>query len=236
MSIHTKAIAGIGVLAVLAAGSWTFADSNRNDKGVRAYGPSFTRMEHSNGKNSGAHRKEDKKDVFRSLSGVVSAKSGSTITVLAKNNAVFIVNAENAQFKNGGVGDIAVGDAVRVWGKVEGAHVSATHVFEIDVSKLSFKSHINHVVSGVVTSINGSLFVVDPFSKKTPTTTVSTNASTTYKVNGQATTSSALGVGSKVILLGTTTATSTSGNTFSVSVVHIITKGFGHLKHWFWWR
>lgn len=102
--------------------------------------------------------------------------------------------------------------------------------------KETIKEKRSHFSAGTVTSVSGSTFVIDPVGKKKATTTVSTTGSTIFKVNGQATTSSALQVGSKVFLVGTTTATSTAGDTFTASIVNIITRGFGHVKHWLWFR
>lgn len=93
----------------------------------------------------------------------------------------------------------------------------------------------SHITVGTVTSINGSTFVVDPVGKKS-TTTVSTDSMTVFKVKGEATSSSALAVGSKVFLFGTTTATSTAGDSFSASMVSIIGKGLGHLRFWLWFH
>lgn len=84
---------------------------------------------------------------------------------------------------------------------------------------------------GTVASMNGSTFIVDSFGKS-PTTTVTTSASTVFKLNGVATTSAALTAGAHVIVIGTTTATSTSGNAMDASVVIIFTKMFGFFKHW----
>lgn len=95
-----------------------------------------------------------------------------------------------------------------------------------------------HLNIGTVTAINGSTFTIDPKGPKS-TTTVTTNASTVFTAKGAATTSSALKVGSKVFLVGTTTASSTTGDSFTASVVNIFAKGFGHMRGWFhlgFWR
>ena len=47
-----------------------------------------------------------------------------------------------------------------------------------------------------------------------------------------ATTSAALAAGAHIIVIGTTTATSTSGNSVDASMVIIFTKMFGFFKHW----
>ena len=85
------------------------------------------------------------------------------------------------------------------------------------------------VSAGKVQSVNGSSFVVSRSGKAT--TTVVTNSSTLFKVNGVATTSAALSAGSRVIVIGTTTATSTSGNTIEASLVLIFSKFAGFCKH-----
>lgn len=85
-----------------------------------------------------------------------------------------------------------------------------------------------HATVGVVTAINGSSFTISPIGHKA-TTTVSTDSSTSFRADGQATTSGALQVGSHVALIGTTT----SSTSISASVVSIFNKGFGFFKHFF---
>lgn len=91
---------------------------------------------------------------------------------------------------------------------------------------------LSHISAGIVTSINGSIFTIDPFGAKS-TTTVTTTSGTTFKAKGEATTSSALTVGSKVFLFGTTTATSSTGDSFTASIVKLVGEGWGHFKFWF---
>lgn len=86
--------------------------------------------------------------------------------------------------------------------------------------------------AGVVTNVHGPVFTIDPIGLKNLVTVV-TNASTTFFLNGAATTSSALEVGSRVFLSGTTTATSSEADSFTASVVKIFTEGFGKMKLWF---
>ena len=108
-----------------------------------------------------------------------------------------------------------------------------------DVDKADVKANVaalrSHVTAGVVTSVNGSGFVIDPVGKKS-TTTISTNSSTVFKAKGGATSSAAVQVGSRVFVVGTTTATSSNGDSFSASLVALIGKGLGHLKFWHWFR
>lgn len=66
--------------------------------------------------------------------------------------------------------------------------------------RAQWEEKISHIAAGVVTSINGSVFTIDPFGPKS-TTTVTTTGSTTFKAKGSATTSSALHVGSRVFLV-----------------------------------
>ncbi len=93
-----------------------------------------------------------------------------------------------------------------------------------------------HAAVGVVTAINGSTFTIDPVGNRA-STTVSTNSTTVFRLNGNATTSSALEVGSRVALIGmpasSTGATSSPQASIEASVVSILNKGFGFFKHFF---
>jgi len=91
-----------------------------------------------------------------------------------------------------------------------------------------------HLVGGVVTSVDGLTFVIDPFGNK-PTTTITTDSATVFDSRG-ATTSAAVAVGSKVLVFGSTTATSTNGDTFAAALVKILGDGWGHLRVWLHWR
>ncbi len=86
------------------------------------------------------------------------------------------------------------------------------------------------VSAGIVTAINGTNVIFDKFGAS-GTTTASVNSGTKYKVNGQATTSAALKVGSHIVIAGSSSAA--TGGTMNVSIVYIITEGFNWLKH-FW--
>lgn len=91
----------------------------------------------------------------------------------------------------------------------------------------AFLSAIGASGAGVVTSVSGSTFTLKSRGTNS-TTTVATNTSTIYKVNGVATTSSALSAGSKVIVFGTTSPTG-----ITASLVSILNVGRGFLKHLF---
>ncbi len=178
--------------------------------------------------------------------GTVTAVSGSSITIAAKNGATYTVNAANATFRGHenvtlSLADIAVGDMIKVQGTVSGNTIVAIRVTEKDDNrdndhrKDDKNKHdtasLNRVTAGIVTSVNGSSFVIDPFGKKA-TTSVATNASTTFSIGGnKATTSSAtLASGSHVVIFG---SYSTSTNTITASNVMILAKGWGWLKHFF---
>lgn len=97
----------------------------------------------------------------------------------------------------------------------------------------TFASEFSHVTAGVVTAVDGAVFTIDPFGNR-PTTTVSTNSSTVFKVGTTTSSSSDVKVGDKVFVMGTTTATSTASDSFAASVVRILGEGLGHLRFWMW--
>ena len=90
----------------------------------------------------------------------------------------------------------------------------------------AFLNAIGAAGAGVVTSVTGPTFTIDSIGAQT-TTTVTTNGSTTYLLNGQATTSNALSVGSKVFVSGTTT----SATSITASIVSIWNSGISFLRH-----
>lgn len=88
-----------------------------------------------------------------------------------------------------------------------------------------------HVTAGVITSIDGSAFTINPFGPAA-TTTVTTDSSTVFKArHGHATTSAALAAGTRVVVLGSTTGSADS-ETFTASVVRIFADGWAHLRVW----
>jgi len=86
----------------------------------------------------------------------------------------------------------------------------------------------NNLVIGTVSSVDGSTFTVRPIGTKA-TTTVTTSSSTVFKVNGNATSSNALVVGSRVLIDGAVNGSAT----IAASIVNIFSFGFGFFKH-FW--
>jgi len=89
----------------------------------------------------------------------------------------------------------------------------------------------SHITGGVVTAVGSSTFTIDPRGKGS-TTTVTINGDTKIVTRDGATTTAAITAGTKVMVFGTTTATSTSGNTFTASVVIVFNKAIGHLRDW----
>lgn len=96
-----------------------------------------------------------------------------------------------------------------------------------NANKQAFLAAIGAANAGIVTSVNGSTFLLNSFGKN-DTTTVTTDASTVYKVNGVATTSAALSAKSRVIVFGTTSSTG-----INASIVSILNIGRGFFKHFF---
>lgn len=87
----------------------------------------------------------------------------------------------------------------------------------------------SHIVGGTVTSVSGNTFVV---SGKKATTTVTLASDVKVVTRDGATSTAAITAGSKVIAFGSTTATSTSGNSFTASIVIVINEAIGHLRDW----
>lgn len=167
------------------------------------------------------------------IPGTVSAISGSTITLNGANGVTYTVNASSTVMVSDrddtvALSDISVGDMLIVKGTPSGSVITAKKIRDVSFARRAFLSAIGAVGTGVVTAINGSTFTLKSRGES-GTTTVSTNASTTYKLNGVATTSSALSVGSRVIVFGTTT----SPTSITASLVSIINLGVGFFRHLF---
>lgn len=167
------------------------------------------------------------------VAGTVTSVSGSTITLQTKNGAVYSVNASGAVVFTSKdtavtVADVRAGDTIVVRGTATGQTIMAEKIVDGALVSRVFLSALGVAGGGVITAVNGSTFTVKPFGTAA-TTTVTMDASTAYKINGQATTSSALSVGSHVLLTGT----STSNVSIAASIVNIFSAGFGFLKHLF---
>jgi|GEM_PF-5265243 len=188
-----------------------------------------------NDKKDKKDHREDKKShatSSTSVSGTVTAVNGSTITLLGENAAVYTINASGAQISGNGrtiaITDIRVGDVLKVKGTVSSSSVIATHVTDKTLAQREIRAQLDNLRLGVVTSVTATGFTIKQFGAGT--TTVTTNASTTVKAKGN-NASSTIAVGSKVFVTGTTT--STAPDTILGSVVYVVGKGFGFLKHFF---
>ncbi len=179
---------------------------------------------------SSSHREnEDKK---MTVSGTVSAVSGSTITLAGNNGITYTIDASNAEISDRNdasiIGNVAVGDTLIVKGKLNGTVITAKKIRDVTFVHRSFLSAIGAAGAGVVTSKSGSSFTLKSRGMS-GTTTVTTNASTTYKVNGVATTSGALSVGSRAIVFG---STDSSGG-ITATIVSILNAGARFFVHLF---
>jgi hypothetical protein len=245
-SNKSKVIAtGIISLVVLGA-TPVFAESDRSDSGLHL--GIFARMSSDiraevleKRADARAERHEDRKEARKhsgssnatstkqfSIDGKVTFVSGTTLTVQGARGAVYTVNAANASVTgyNGAtlpLSEIAVNDKVKVTGTLNGSVIVATKIK--DKGDITGKV-IRAASAGIVTAINGTTILFDKFGAS-GTTSANVSSNTQYKINGSATSSSALKVGSHVIITGTSTAT---GGTINASVVYIITEGFNLLK------
>ncbi|MEI6864043.1 MAG: DUF5666 domain-containing protein [Candidatus Adlerbacteria bacterium] len=166
-------------------------------------------------------------------SAVVTAINGSTLTVNAKGGTTYTVNAANVTVADDdntavSVSQIKVGDTVRIKGTVTGSTIVAEKISDSALRVRTVLAAHNAAGAGVVTSVNGSTFTIKPFGTQA-TTTVSAGSATVYRVNGDLASSSALTVGSKVVLAGNTN----SDTSISATIVGIFTKGWSHFKHFF---
>jgi hypothetical protein len=246
-TLKSKVIA-TGVIAfTLLAASPVFADSNTGS-GIGLRLGVFTRFlqderkaEQEQRKEAREERKEDRKELRHatsstasttklSVNGTITFVSGSTLTVQGNKGAVYTVNASGAAItgyegRTLTLAALAVNDKVEVKGTLVNNVVVATKIK--DKSDRTGKV-FRHVQIGTVTAINGSTVTLSNFGSQ-GSTVVNTNSATTYKVNGAATSSSALTVGSHVWVYGTSTATSTAS--FNASLVVIVTEGLNWIKH-----
>ncbi len=240
--MHKKIIATGAVLSLLAA-TPVIADSNTSHKGESHLGfnlGSIVRvLAHEQGddrKEENAQKHENKGHASStatttvSVAGNVSAISGTTLTLQGKNGAVYTVNAANASVSNGVLADIKVGDTVKVNGTLSGTVILATKIKDGSIQLRKFEARVDNFKVGVISAVSGAGFTITTLGSGA-STSVTTNASTTYKAGGKATTSAAVHAGSLVIVEGTTTSTTTPS--FAASIVTVINHGFGFLKHLF---
>lgn len=182
--------------------------------------------------------REEREDKV-TIAGTITAINGSqisVISVLRANGTAVTVDASDATLSGNGnvdvtLADLRVGDRLVVRGELDDGVIEADTIRDVSLAQRIFVSAIGAAGAGVVTSISGNTFTINPIGNGT-LTSVTTNASTTFKVNGQATTSDALAVGSNVIVTGT----STSDTSISASIVHILNLSLDFLRHFFLFR
>lgn len=182
------------------------------------------------GKHGEKHQGENASLAIR---GTVSAVASSTVTVKGKDDKMYTVLAGGATIKSIAtssastisVSDIKVNDSIFALGTATGTTITAKHIIVGNWNTISDLEKKKAVAKGTVIQINGDTITLT--NKKMGTTTVATASSTVYRLNGVATTSAALAVGSKVRITGTTTGTTTA----SATIVDIVTKGLRFVKH-----
>jgi hypothetical protein len=228
------------IAMMLVSAPVAFADSDHGDKGkgndhhgigLGLHLGGFLKGDFKDHKVSGDDQK--KNDNKATIAGAVTAKSGTTLTVAGKDGTTYTVDASNATVKGETYADIALNDQVIVSGTLSGTALTAKTILDTTSLRAKLLDKMSHITGGIVTSVSGAVFTVDNL--KSPTTTVVTNSNTVIKGKGDtATTSAALQVGQRVVVVGTTTATSTSGDTFTASIVKILGDGLKHLRFWLW--
>lgn len=248
-SITSKVVATGVIAATMLAATPAFADSGKDNNGLHL--GIFAKILHDERKEDRKEdrqdRREDRKDRRDekkhatsttatstkqfTIEGSVTAIASTTLTVQGARGAIYTVNASGASiFGRENVtiplNSIAVGHKVSVTGTLSGSTIIAY--------KVKDKSDTTGKVSqafkaGIVTAINGATVTIGNFGSS-GTSTIVTNSGTTYKVNGTTASSSALTLGSHVLVLGTTTAGNTSVN---ASIVVILTEGLNWVRH-FW--
>ncbi len=244
-TITSKIVASGVIAATLLTAAPAFADSGNGNNGLHL--GVFAKILKEDRQDRREDRREDRKDDRHEkkhasstsatttksfvVEGTLTAINGTTLTVQGPRGAVYTVNGSGAAFVGHenvaiGLNAFKVNDKVAVTGTLSGSTIIAT--------KVKDKSDTTGKVSqafkaGIVTGISGNTVTIGNFGS-TGTTTFVTNSSTKYKVNGTAASSSALSLGSHVLVLGTTSAGSASVN---ASVIVILTEGLNWVRH-FW--
>ncbi|MBU6323748.1 MAG: hypothetical protein KGI41_03840 [Patescibacteria group bacterium] len=158
------------------------------------------------------------------VAGTVTAVNGSTITLTSRDGGTYTIDASNASFtKDAGtaitLADIKVGDTLLVGGNVVTATLTASKIHDGALPVPSADRGMpfqKRATFGTVASVSGSSFTL---TRRGPggaaTVTVTTDANTTYKKNGQADTFADVTLGARVVVMGTRDA---SGNVAATSV------------------
>ncbi|MCE9541870.1 DUF5666 domain-containing protein [Candidatus Kaiserbacteria bacterium] len=164
------------------------------------------------------------------VSGTVTAFNGSTITLASSNGTTYAVQITGATFNGSsdiaGFSKVQIGDHLVVKGSVNGTSVTATKVTDTTQKQREVLVQLNGIRAGVVGSVTATGFTLDKFGSGLAT--ITTNASTTFRFGGQATTSAALTAGQLVIVKGAAAGGATDSVT--ASVVYIIDKGTDFIR------
>ncbi len=179
----------------------------------------------------------DKSTIDSSFSqnGTMSALSGSVITFVGENNVTYSVNTAGATI-NGStdvsaqLAKFAVGDKLIVKGTLLSGTVTASKIKNMSLSARESLTRYNGVRGGTVTATGSGTITIDRFG--TGSTNVITSGATFYVANGSATTSSAVKLGSNLIVFGTTTTNGTN-DTITASVVLVIDHSIKFFKRIF---
>lgn len=221
-----------GALAIALVASPAFAESGSNDHedqfGLKIGNIVRLLNQSKSSKAKAEHAAQASSTVV--IHGTVTAVSGTTLTLSGKNAAVYTVNAASSTVDDGTLADIAVGDTIKVKGTVSGTTIIASRISDREMGRRGIEAQLENLRAGIVTGVSSSGFTITRFGTGTSSSVI-TSASTTIKVNGKVTTSSAITQGSTVVVVGT--SGTTTPDSVAGGVVHVITRGFGWLKHFF---
>ncbi|MBV9159329.1 MAG: hypothetical protein JO019_01900 [Candidatus Kaiserbacteria bacterium] len=200
-----------------------------------SFGKIVSQLAHSmNGKHDGKDKDHATSTVSDKsvINGTVTALNGATLTVTGTNGTVYTVNAANASVNGDtntaiALAGIQSGDRIEVKGTLNGSVITATKINDKSLLERNVIQKLNNVRIGVISSVTGGGFNLSGLFGA-GSTTVTTNASTTYKVKGQATTSTALANGQLVVVQGTQ-----ANGSFAASLVRIVNVGANFFEHLF---
>lgn len=249
-SFKSKAIA-TGVIALsLFAAAPVFADSNKgNDDNNGVHLGVFAQILRHEREDAREDRKDAREFAKKyatsttapstkqfTITGTITFVSGSTLTVVGSHGATYSINAANAAVTGHegaalSLSSLAVNDKVAVTGTLSGNVIVATKIKDkSDETGKPVKpaKTIRSVSAGIVTAISGAGVTLSNFGSS-GSTNLTTNSATKYYVKGSATSSAALTTGAHVLVLGTSTATSTTS--VNASIIVILTEGLNWIKH-----
>ncbi len=237
MTYFTHKLAIASALSVIALAGAPIASAHENSLGAGLH--LGVLMHQDNDKHDGDKKEKKGEDTDQDnhggtqyIAGTVTAISTTTITVAGNNGVTYTVQATGG-VKGGTSSDVKVGDSVIARGTLSGTTLASASIIDLTFLRASAADARSHVRVGIVTAVDGGTFTIESFGAH-PKTIVTTDASTVIKAKQDATTSSAITVGSQVFVVGTTSTASSTNETFTASLVRILGKGLGHLKFWLW--